>query len=87
MQPSGALRLGAPQRPASSLRLGLLLAGGGGLLSRLALFQPLDVVAQLESRSQFQSHVLHDHVAPQQHQSFPVDLLQGRERHVGVTPI
>lgn len=78
------------QRPSASglfAPSGLIARGCGGvsrLLSRLALFQPLDVVAELESRSQLQTHVLHDHVAPQQHQSFPVDLLQVRERKVGV---
>lgn len=81
MQPSVAP---PPQRPLS-VRASLwaycswVSCGLPGLLSRLALFQPLDVMAQLERRAQLQTHVLHDHVAPQQHQSFPVDLLQGEE--------
>lgn len=49
-----------------------------GLLSLFALLQPLDVMAQLERRSQLQSHVLHDDVTAQQHQRPAVDLLQWR---------
>lgn len=35
------------------------------LLSELALLQPIDVVGELEGRPQFQTHVLHHHVAAQ----------------------
>lgn len=42
----------------------------------LALFQFLDVMAELEGRAQLQPHVLHNHVASQQHQSFAIDLLE-----------
>lgn len=45
-------------------------------LSQFAVFQALYVVTQLEGGAQLQTHVLHDHVAPQQHQSFAVDLLR-----------
>lgn len=34
------------------------------LLLQFALFQPLYVMAELQCRPQFQTHVLHDHVAP-----------------------
>lgn len=89
MQPNVASPLSSPQRPAPSpptpTRSGLIAGGCGlpGLRLRLALLQPLDVVAQLESRSQLQAHVLHDHVAPQQHQGFTIDLLQRTERREG----
>ena len=53
---------------------------GSRVLSQFALFQPLDVVAQLERRPQFQTHVFHDHVASQQQQSFSVDLLSNKGR-------
>lgn len=48
---------------------GLLLTGLAGtgpswLLLQFALFQPLYVMAQLQRGPQFQTHVLHDHVAP-----------------------
>lgn len=58
---------------------GLLLGvwgEGGGLLLEFALFQPLDVMAQLQCRPQFQTHIFHDHVAAQEHQSFSINLLQ-----------
>lgn len=59
---------------------GLLLMGLAGtglprLLLQFALFQPLDVMAQLQRGPQFETHVFHDHVAPQQHQSFSINLL------------
>lgn len=34
------------------------------------------MVAQLEGGPQLEAHVLHDHVAPQQHERFAVDLLR-----------
>lgn len=37
------------------------------------------MVAQFERRSQLQTHVLHDHVASQQHQSTAVDLVFSEE--------
>lgn len=42
---------------------------------QFALFQPLDVMAQLQCGPQLQTHVFHNHVAAQEHQSFPIDLL------------
>lgn len=51
-------------------------------LSQFALFEPLDVVAQFERRPKLQTHVLHDHVAPQQHQSAAVDLVFSEELSV-----
>lgn len=45
----------------------------------LALFQPFNVVAELESRAQLQSHVFHYHIAPQQHQSLPIDFMFSEE--------
>ncbi|TNN52091.1 hypothetical protein EYF80_037699 [Liparis tanakae] len=45
---------------------------------------PLDVVTEFECRAQLQSHVLHNDVTAQQHQSSAIDLLQ-RERHAVVT--
>lgn len=63
---------------------GLLLGGfrGGGegryppwLRLQLALLQLLDVMTQLQCGPQLQAHVLHDHVAAQEHQSFAIDLL------------
>lgn len=47
--------------------------------SQFSLFEPLDVVAQFERRPQLQTHVLHDHVAPQQHQSTAVNLVFSEE--------
>lgn len=46
------------------------------LLLEFALFQPLDVMAQLERGPQFQTHVFHNHVAAQEHQSFSINLLR-----------
>lgn len=46
---------------------------------QFALFQPLYVVAQLQSRPQFQTHVLHDHVTPEKQQRFSIDLLQKQD--------
>lgn len=48
----------------------------GWLLLEFALFQPLDVMAQLERGPQFQTHVFHNHVAAQEHQSFSINLLR-----------
>lgn len=56
--------------------------GGGGLLLEFALFQPLDVMAQLQCGPQFQTHVFHDHVAAQEHQSFSINLLQRQTRRI-----
>lgn len=50
--------------------------GGNGLLLEFALLQPLDVMAQLQCGPQFQTHIFHDHVAAQEHQSFSINLLQ-----------
>lgn len=57
---------------------GLLLGvwGRDGLLLEFALLQPLDVMAQLQCGPQFQTHIFHNHVAAQEHQSFSIDLLQ-----------
>lgn len=45
------------------------------LHSQFALFQPLDVMAQLQRGPQLQTHILHDHVTAQKHQSFSINLL------------
>lgn len=50
----------------------------------LGLLQPLDVMTEFERRAQLQSHVLHNDITAQQHQSSAVDLLQ-REEHAAVT--
>lgn len=68
--------------------LGLIargLEGEDGLLLEFALFQPLDVMAQLEGGPQFQTHVFHDHVAAQEHQSFSIDLLRRQNETRRVT--
>lgn len=58
------------------LSRGLLLVGSAGISQlQFALFQPLYVVAELQCGPQFQTHILHDHVAPQEHQSFAINLL------------
>lgn len=44
--------------------------------SQPTLFELVDVVAQLERRSQLQSQILHHHLAFQQEQGVPVYLLQ-----------
>lgn len=44
--------------------------------SMLGLSQLLNVMTQFKSRTQLQSHVLHNDITAQQHQSLAVDLLQ-----------
>lgn len=50
---------------------------GGGGDSRPALFEPFDVVAELQRRPQLQAQVLHHHLALQEEQGVSVDLLKG----------
>lgn len=46
------------------------------------LFQLLDVMTEFECRAQLQSHVLHNDITAQQHQSFAIDLLKTEEHAV-----
>jgi len=49
----------------------------------LDLLEFLDMVAQLEGGSQFEAHVLHNHVAAQEQQGLPIDLVFSEEFGVG----
>lgn len=50
--------------------------------SELRLLQFVDVVAELQGRPQLESQVLHDHVALQEQQGVPINLLQDAGRDV-----
>lgn len=89
-QPPGVLGPNAPRLPAGPM---VLLPGGehrprllgrtvraASPCSELALFQPVNVVGELERGPQLQTHVLHHHVTAQQQEGLAVDLLQGGGR-------
>ena len=48
--------------------------------SELVLLEFVDVVAEFEGGAELQAQVLHDHVALQQQQRVPVDLLPHTDR-------